>query len=473
MIHTAYIVQTNIIPLGNIPFHSSQQFRKAFHNIFQNTECFSDMRFSFPQTSSDSQSQRWQMRPRKRVSSFRSGKRDDNLEYTFPSQPFLKDIGQVYFDTRSVRVGRPRTNTARIRLAALLAKKEEFWNPYKHKNEKTVQIENKNRFFGHDHSIDDQRLNYLHFQTKPLHIKATIENRTIADGKLLIHLYPSGFIVMHIAVSIKVNEDLHPEKIGEFIKECYPLNYDNTWNWESRIIKGKLPFFIKTIKNRIGASLFADSNALLEDGTWYSAVKLIAKPDANNFASFSSLFNGEQFTSFNLGSYKKKSRETPRETSREIMMVSHKKLICLLSPYRKRITSTHFMWSVLYLYHFVLIKSKVYDLYSDFLSREIERLKEYRLSAVSKFTKEDVLNLFVYDPLIPKYLNALDRFIQPAPPFYRALYASISNATGFNEKRNKILDTIKNWESEVEQWEHPIAAAWSKIIAPLRSLFGL
>lgn len=443
MIYSAYIVQTNIIPLGDTPLHPSPHLRKIFHDIFKNTDCFADMRFSFPQ----------------------EGKKFGALEFAFPSQPFIRDIGQVYFDTRSIRVGRPRTNTARLRLAALLAKKEEFWNPSRSRNEKTVQIENKNRFFGYEHRINDQRLNYLHFQTKPLHIKAIYENRTIADGKLLIHLYPSGFVVIHLAVSIKSGENLNIENISQFTKECYPSRYDGAWTWDSRVAKGKLPDVVKAIKNKISASLFTEAQAQLEDGTWYSTIKLITTLDAN---SLSPTLTRGQFTSFDLGLYKWK-----KGGSNEAMIVSRQGLICLLSPFRKRISSTHFLWSIIYLYHFILIKSQVYDSYANYLNRETERLREYRLSPISKFTKEDLRKLFVYDPLIPKYLNALDRFIQPAPPFYRRVYAAISDGTAFNEKRNKMLETVKNWESEVEQWEHPVAAAWNKLISPLRSLLGL
>jgi len=91
---------------------------------------------------------------------------------------------------------------------------------------------------------------------------------------------------------------------------------------------------------------------------------------------------------------------------------------------------------------------------------------------VRKLAREDIHRLSVYRSEVPHYLLALDTHTRSAPPFYRLIYSSISGGIGFDERRKKVKELVREWEEEVEQWEHSLALLWKTVIAPLRSLLG-
>src|SRR4030095_3146342 len=124
----------------------------------------------------------------------------------------------------------------------------------------------------------------------------------------------------------------------------------------------------------------------------------------------------------------------------------------------------------------VILKNQIYENYAEFFRREIISLKGFRLSVTRKLTKEDAKRLSVYDPKIHVYLYTLDKHIRTVShfkPFYGKVYSVLSNGAGFDIRREKVKELLAEWVHEVELWEHGGVIVWKKVIAPIRTFFGL
>ncbi|MBA7490299.1 hypothetical protein ES702_00836 [subsurface metagenome] len=321
-------------------------------------------------------------------------------------------------------------------------------------------------FSEYDPRLEDQRMNHLHFELrKPLFLKATFDGQTQADGKAFIHFYPSGYIVIHLAIALKQQQNLQSlNSLHQAIRETRPMRSDSRWIWSSRLGTGKLPKIVELIRENIYQSLYTNFSTSNKHNHWHSALKLITTYDAKRVAN--RFFKGK-YDLFNLWPH------GHSDYSDEYLLSSKQGVACGLSPYRSRHSALRFFWRISDLYEFVILKSHIYDDYAEFLRSEIANLKDFRLSTLRKLTREDMSQFSVYDPQIPQYFAALDRHIRSAKPFYRRIYSSISSGTGFDEHREKVKKLVNEWEAEVKQWEHGLSVLWKKVISPLRSILRL
>ncbi len=156
---------------------------------------------------------------------------------------------------------------------------------------------------------------------------------------------------------------------------------------------------------------------------------------------------------------------------REYLLISNQGFILNFLGDRNRKSALKLFWKFQTLHEFVNIKKIIYQDYSDYLRSEIVNLKEYHLSIKSKFLKEDPLRLSPFNSEIPYFLWVLDKHIQSASPYYRKIYSFISKGTEFDDIRLKLNELINVWEEEIEKWEPSLLVLWTKLIAPIRSIF--
>lgn len=435
-VDSVYIVQSQIIQLGKGPFEiEKRNIRNAFRPIFTSPDCFTKMRTSILSG--------WE-RP-----------------IPLPPLPFISCLGQVCFNTRSVRL----SPEARWRLVESFGG-EKYWDPQE-KYERTnrekdntdigfIYDEDRDIFFGYDESLEDQRMNYLYFEIRrPLFIKATLDRRVVADGNVFIHIYPSGYLVLHLAIALKQHKQWAFSELRTVLRETRPGSSNTRWIWWSRLGTGDLAEIVKIVKENTLRSIFENPPSI-KSSDWFSALKISSEVESEKIVS---LFLKGGYDCFEFSCV-------------EYMLSSRQGLICCFSPFRKRKSALRLFWKILVLYEFVLLKNFIYETYADLLRSEILKLREFRLSPLRKLIKEDIRHFSVFNPLIPQYLFALDKHIRSAKPFHRRVYSSISQGMGFDARREKVKELLKEWEIEVEQWEHSALLIWKTIIAPLRSLIG-
>ena len=432
-IDSAYIVHSQVIGLNDQPFPPKEKLRSVWHPLFNSKNCFTDLckLIDFGAYS------------------------EINNEPVISSIPFICNLGPVWFNTQSVRL---MNSLEGEWLGQSLCRTDDDFI------EDDFNDDELRLFFGHDSQLEDQRMNYLSFEIyNPLFIRAKTEDETQVEGKIFLHIYPSGYLVFHVAVALNWRDGRNLDGLHKILKETRPWRTDSNWTWSSKLGSGRLSEIIKTIKDKIQQSFYVDSSTPLQQGTWWSSLKLISAAEGKHIATELSLHENK----YEIVDMQDKF------TSLKYLYSSRQGLVCIFQPECKRKTALHFFWKILVFTEFVAFKHKLYEDYAKFLRREVNQLKDFRLSLKRKATKEDLLRFSVYDHTIPQFLFALDNHIQSAKPFHRFIYSTISTGTGFDERREKVMKLINEWEEEVKQWEPISAALWKKIISPIRSFLAM
>jgi hypothetical protein len=270
-------------------------------------------------------------------------------------------------------------------------------------------------------------MNHLCFELHPpIELRATVAGKVQAEGKVFVHLYPSGYVVVHLAVVLKHRCLESLASLRRAVLETRPWRSDGTWIWSSKLGTAKLREVIELVQSSILGSVFIDLAGPTRQDRWHFAIRLLTKATASEIVSG---FIEGQYEQFNLA------------RSEEYLLSSRQGVICGLSESRSR-------WRA-------------------------HSLFERRLGVTQKLAKEGVLRLSAYDRRIPRYLLTLDTYIRALSPFLRRVYSSLSDGTGFGERRARLLELVEEWEEEVEKWEPIVVMLWKKIMSPLHSLLGL
>lgn len=446
MIHSAYIVQTRILGLGEVPFDAGRDrnMRRIFRPIFKSTSCFTDMRLSIQD--------RW--RPSIPL---------------LPDKPFLRDLGPLVFDTRSARLAR---RYHRSYLAWLLARGRNYWDPEARPTDLSYLVR-ETEIFGYDHSLKDQRMNHLYFELRqPLFVQAISDGDVVADGKVFIHIYPSGFLAIHLAIALTQPRLADWVSIRRGLVESRPWRDDNRWAWRTRLGSGKLMEVMQRVSESLYQSLRRDVSRFSVRAPWHTALKLVTDYAPEQVADNLLL---DHCRTLELGTYTPTDRQTGQRTGptyAKYLISSDQGIAAVFNPGWGRKSLLRTFWKVHALYEFVLLKNRIYDDYITYLRSEVVKLKEYRLSAMRKLRREDIRHFSVFDPRISRYLLALDNHIKKASPYFRRVYSFLSEETGFDSRRETLLGLVEEWEDEVAQWEHSAAILWKKLLSPLKELLG-
>lgn len=438
IVRSLYIVQSQVISLSQLPFLDKKVLRSHFVPIFSKKDCFTQMRQSI-------------LHPR----------RPDDAKV--PSTPFIKNMGQVCFDVNSIRLAQYRGSYPKIMpggmdgeiVAENLARREEYWDPQA-KPQKNKHWYNP-RAFGYAPDMEDQRMNFLYFQTRrPFYIRSFANGQTVADGHIYLHLFPSGYLVLNINIALKNNSLETLETIQNAFRATQPWRYDNPWIWHSKLGKMPLPDLVRVIKEKVSGSLYKDAAETFgRESDWYYIVKAIANVEAPIIANALSPQEQSELTFwYNM----------------ESLHATKKGVVCTLSETRSQKSAMRFFRKIFLMHEYVLLKNQIYTDYTEFLRPEISQLKQYRLSTKQKILEDDLFKFSVYNSQAPTYLLHLDSQIRTVSAYYRRIYSFLSRTYGFDERREKVKGLVKQWEAEVEKWEPTLQVLWEKVIAPLRTL---
>ncbi|HBB88345.1 MAG TPA: hypothetical protein DC047_12090 [Blastocatellia bacterium] len=297
---------------------------------------------------------------------------------------------------------------------------------------------------------------------RPLHfwsVPSESDNGNTASGKVFLHVYPSGYLTIHFAISINRAAGMAISSLTQALEAIEPWRDQSKWLWHSRIADGNSSFLTSVFKDRINASILRSGK--VRYGPWFTSLKLATTAGENTIAAvFFPVTKSQTLKTIpKLGG-----------GGFRFLIVSKSKLVCVFAkgrriqsedsfhPKRAGRASLRFFWRVIALSEFVLLKIQVYDGYRNYLEKEVLSLRDERLTIKEKVRAKRLIKLSRYDSSIPAYLAALDRHIRSAPPFLRLVYSTIAVATRFDSQRLNLQKVVKAWLEEVGQWSHPMRA---------------
>jgi hypothetical protein len=500
-VKSAYIVYTQVIALGGRPF-CVDGLRPIWKRIFNSATCFTDNRdlvFSGWRNTywnpdlPDEIKGRFPDECRKLEESNMSievyyerlleiGAAYDTfngmppaITIPRPSKPFLRGLGSIFFDTHAARLTSKYGDTRR-RLADLITGRQQ-WDPrfLEVKNEEVTGDKRPDddggddRFpiFGYDPKVADQRMNALYFElSRPVMLKAETHGDAKVSGRIFVHIYPSGYLVIQVPISLNWQSPKSIQNVKDLLRETKPDRLAGNWSWSSRIGRGSLRDIVELAKRHLWASFFEQVPRELHEGTWQSALKVVTTSELKQ-DSANTLITGGDYESVAL------SRRT--HTGKHLLS-SRQGLVCVFKSrlrygHELRRVHSRLFWKVLVFAEFVALKNQVYDDVGAFLRLESLRLKGARLSIARKLLEDDLTNLSVYDHTVGKFFAALDQQIVSAAPFHRRIYSAISKGSGFTARRERLKKLVDEWEKEVERWDPPVMVIWKKVVSPLRAFF--
>lgn len=501
--NSAYIVYTQVIALGERPFVTADGLRPLWSRAFFNNEtCFSDnktlvfdrWRNAYWPDVPDEHKQRFPKEYREVRSASDDATLSNEERYDAflrlqrewmgtaitiprPASPFLHGLGSVFFDTHLARLTDKYSNT-RSRLARLLVGNE-AWDPRFLEPPKREAAAAKGEFaeddesqffqcFGYDPEVADQRMNALYFElSRPLILRAEKHSDVAVRGKIFVHIYPSGYLTLQVAISLPCESPMPLARVTEIVWETSPTRTDSEWKWATRIGSGKLPEVIALVKARLWNSLFRGAPGHFHEGPWQSALKVVTNANLKKAAAAIIGAKGE-CEALVLSKH---------AVSARYLISSPQGLVCVFKSVRNfghesRRLHLRMFWKVMVFVEFVALKNQIYEDVARFLRAENLRLRQTRLSMTRKLLEEDLLRLSAYDHKLEKFLATLDKQITLAAPFHRRIYSSISKGSGFTARRDKLKELLDEWDKEIEKWDPPLMMIWKKVIAPLRALFA-
>jgi len=453
-IHAAHVVYTQVLGVGDRPFPKLTGIRPVWQPVFSDKRCFSHL----TSLTRDYPANRDQMHGEDAVS--------------LPTKPFLPGLGSFCFSGRSGRMAGNRDAWKRSGTSINASMRGERFGDEPH--------------FGYDPAVPDERMSCLYFELcRPVFLRAIGGTTTRVQGKIFLHLYPSGYIVLRVAIALAWTESKSIQDVHHDLVETRPWRRTPQWQWSSRLGSGSLPDIMAQIYDSLHKALYEDPRLQMVDAPWRSAVKVaVARearldPRALEDLPYDLLWIGKEDDKDYKCMAIDRNPSVPVEFQRSLLAT--RQGIVLVVPPKSELQSfnrrnvTRFFWRILTLDEHLALKRRIYDDYTRILNQEIPKMRDDRLGGlIRRFTKrEDLLRYSVYNSDLPAYVAALDRYVQQdlmPEAFNRKLYAEIEAGDGFTKRRKEFGNLIKDWDTEVEKWTPFLVQLWKQIIAPLKSL---
>jgi hypothetical protein len=317
--------------------------------------------------------------------------------------------------------------------------------------------------------INDQRMLHLWLELdQPLFIKALFKEKSQAQGKIYIHIYPSGYVSILISINLIPFKLYTVNEVGDAILKTYPWRKHNEWKWKSKLGEGTLEDITNIVKTRLFSSLFENNKyPRAADNFWNTSISIVSD---NNADELSSAILGSNYIKKEFKLLKPFFFNNHQLIRIKDIYFSKQGLICRFSSNHNKNNSQYFFWNINQIIEFVRLKDQIYKDYLEFLRPEIVKLRSYRLNKIDKFCKENLNKFSVFNPKLSVYMLSLDSCIRSSLPTYRYIYSIISNETGFSNRRKQLKELLTEWEAEVAEWEHGITLIWKRIFSPLLKL---
>lgn len=311
-----------------------------------------------------------------------------------------------------------------------------------------------------DYDADDERRSFRFFELdNPLFLKGYMNDTLICDGKAFLHIYPSGYAILHIAIDIKLGGGDSIGYLSHMLNLSNPRSKPGIY-WESRIGQGNISDIVNKIRKSIRDSIFKDRGVYLGKRWYGSHTKILSNIEKEKITN--EIYKDDT-SEIHVGE---------KNGYDEFIISKGDSFIINFFRDKKRDSVLRFFWNSMMMFEFVILKNRVFRDYRNFLEEEITNLKSYRLDTLNEMSRFDVMRMSVYDPQIPRYIDTLDRAIRFSSSHYQRIYSHFSDVIGFDSLRRNVISSLKEWEQEAEKWNNPIRILWDKIINPFRLIIS-
>lgn len=306
----------------------------------------------------------------------------------------------------------------------------------------------------------------------------------MASGRVFLHIYPGGYLVLHLAVRFNENIIDNKENLIKAVHETQPWRKKINWEWDSRIAHGSLDKIISHLqKITISSIMQQGTQKRIVKRNWFTSIKIFEDWDMQDLAK--SLFDRnikavelkrfENELNYYDESYEQDDYQNANEGTHveRGLVVSREGVILCLPGYFRRKKALGQFWKVLEMAEFTLVKDQFYEDLANYLGPETEKLLDYRLDKKRKLSKESLLKFTIYNPEIPQMMSALEKHLHSATSFYRFIHSCIADGIEHYEKKVKVKNLVERWITEVEKWESNFKIIWSSIMGPLKEILGL
>lgn len=392
-IESLYITQTAIIGLSDVPLEAKDNIRSAFNSIFRNQKCFTDAGINIT---------------------------DAKTEEELANLPFISNLGQLCIYEKP------------IEFFVTYPDYEELWDY---------------SFFGYDKGLKDERMNFLCFGlNRPFKMLAQYGGRTVASGKIFLHIYPTGYIVVHLAVyrrDVQTVEIKTEKDILDLIHETKPW-LDGKWKWKSRFGCYSLRETFEHVFQNISLSLFAEGKMALRNLEWKAGVSM--KADLYDEKISRAIMSGEATNRF------VELRPNWSDIPGGILVAKKRIHYYFARCVRERDSVLHSFWKINHICEFVLYKNRVYSDYLKYIQKDRNEMRELNLNKEYKFKPAKIFGKDFYKSTFFQYTQILDGYVTVLGAKYRAMYSLFSDVDGFDDRRTKLIKALDDWEKDIVAW---------------------
>lgn len=444
-IDSLYITQSAVIGLANIPLELNENIRRSFQPIFSSKNCFADMGPSIY----DEMRVGYNIYIKNYSNENEQLTDNDAAPIPVTKAPFISNMGQVCFNTRSMYF--LEDSYLREEFAYQLGKRIAYWRNFEHifTNPRFDELEECNTF-GYNVDLKDQRMNFLYFELRPpFKLLAQYRGKTVASGNIFVHIYPTGYIVLHLAVYMRDIEGTEIESetdLLDLLHETKPW-LDGKWKWKSKFGCYSLKETFDQVFENISMSIFTEGKLAIGMLKWKPSIAI--KADLEQYEINPSVLEeqlaGSHYVKFRGGYY--------GDSLAGIFIAKKNRNYYIANTYRTRRSILHSFWKLNHINEFLLYKSKVYDDYLKYIRKDRNELRELKLNKKYKFKTANIIGKDFYKDTLYAYTMALDDYVTELGPNLRALYTLISKVDGFDDKRTKLKAALEEWIDDIKDWD--------------------
>lgn len=430
------IVQTAIINLASIPLQRLQ-LSKWTSTMFNNVNCFGEY-------------------PEIYASSVQSKILSDN--------PFIPYMGAIVLNTRQLYFNKycyGHYNDDKMTMLDLLEGRSDTIE------EPTI--------FGYEPKQEDQRKNFLYFEArKPAKIRGIDEEgKTVANGRVYVHIVPSGHIVVHI-VTDYVQSVARKFGLSILLNESKPWAHASKWNWicSKLNLECKLYELFDNLLINLSQTLYHNEYQIPNNTQWYATVMLAydsvndvekAEQEASKELQIrSELMNSKTGRTSFYRSYRNDGRvvfELPgtidKDQQPNVIELLHSDCnlsYMLTAGYRERKKALGSFWKLVHIIEFSLFCKTVYTQYELYAQNETLRMKDLRLNRKKVAKREKIFGHDFYQADMLLYVMKLGDYSKQLSPYFQGMFSYVSRRNGMYIARDAMFSTLKDWEVEVEKW---------------------
>ncbi len=270
-------------------------------------------------------------------------------------------------------------------------------------------------------------------------------------GHFYTHIYPSGYVVIHLALSLNWQRERSLKEVGELIDETRPWRTDGSWHWNSRIGSGRIHNLYLRLRSYLYGGFFQKHRTQLREGNWVVTIRHESGMDSALLAR--SLWPEEPCGRI----------ETSDSRLQTLLASSQGCILHFAAPQPATGRRLTCFWQVMQILEFVLLQKQIHADYYGALLLALKRLQPRLSGGVDQVEDEDGLRSLVLDELTPRFLTCLDDNHARLEALNRRIYDGFAHHLGLIEQQRLAQSDLQTWQGEMGDWEQEFVSAWQRV----------